>query len=55
MDQYKLESAGPAPSELAPAIRAALQNDGVKIMASESGSDVRGVVAHRRPLRTSGH
>jgi hypothetical protein len=32
--QYKLDTAGPAPSELAPAIRAALQNDGVKIVAA---------------------
>jgi hypothetical protein len=32
--QYKLDTAGPAPSELAPAIRAALQKDGVKIVAA---------------------
>ena len=32
--QYKLESAGPPPSELAPAIRDALQSEGAKIMAN---------------------
>ena len=32
--QYKLDAAGPAPPELAPAIRAALQSDGVKIVAA---------------------
>ena len=32
--QYKLETAGPPPSELAPAIRAALQKEGAKVVAA---------------------
>jgi len=32
--QYKLDTAGPPPSDLAPAIRAALQSDGAKIVAA---------------------
>jgi len=32
--QYKLQTAGPPPSELAPAIRAALQQDGAKVVAA---------------------
>jgi len=36
MDQYEVVSAGPPPAELAPAIRASLQQDGIKITTSES-------------------
>jgi hypothetical protein len=36
MDKYEVVPAGPPPAELAPAIRAALQQDGIKITTSES-------------------